>query len=78
LNGVQEAESSNLSTQTISNALPHCRGLELAPLAQLDRVLDYESRGQEFKSLKARHKTADMLHLSAVFVMHRLKQICLS
>ncbi len=26
-----------------------------APVAQLDRVLDYESRGQGFESLLARH-----------------------
>jgi hypothetical protein len=25
-----------------------------APVAQLDRALDYESRGQEFESLRAR------------------------
>jgi hypothetical protein len=25
------------------------------PVAQLDRVLDYESRGREFESLRARH-----------------------
>ena len=28
-----------------------------APVAQLDRALDYESRGQEFESLRARQKT---------------------
>ena len=28
-----------------------------APVAQLDRALDYESRGREFESLRARHKT---------------------
>src|SRR6266436_7282761 len=28
-----------------------------APVAQLDRALDYESRGQEFESLRARHRT---------------------
>src|SRR4029453_3820218 len=27
-----------------------------APVAQLDRALDYESRGQEFESLRARHE----------------------
>src|SRR3954454_6416632 len=27
-----------------------------APVAQLDRALDYESRGQEFESLRARHR----------------------
>ena len=28
-----------------------------APVAQLDRALDYESMGQEFESLRARHLT---------------------
>ena len=35
------------------------RGISLAerqaPVAQLDRALDYESRGREFESLRARH-----------------------
>src|SRR6202035_121500 len=31
---------------------PHAKH---APVAQLDRALDYESRGQEFESLRARH-----------------------
>jgi hypothetical protein len=26
-----------------------------APVAQLDRALDFESRGREFESLRARH-----------------------
>jgi hypothetical protein len=30
-----------------------------APVAQLDRALDYESRGQEFESLRARHYTPE-------------------
>ena len=29
--------------------------IEYALVAQLDRVLDYESRGQGFESLRARH-----------------------
>jgi hypothetical protein len=28
----------------------------IAPLAQLDRVFDYESKGREFESLRARHQ----------------------
>jgi hypothetical protein len=32
---------------------PKCRAKN-APVAQLDRALDYESRGQEFESLRAR------------------------
>src|SRR5258705_7144370 len=31
-----------------------------APVAQLDRALDYESRGQEFESLRARQHLADI------------------
>src|SRR6202163_3836586 len=31
-----------------------------APVAQLDRALDYESRGQEFESLRARHLINDL------------------
>ena len=30
-----------------------------APVAQLDRALDYESRGQEFESLRARQQVFD-------------------
>ena len=32
-----------------------------APVAQLDRALDYESRGQEFESLRARHQINDLV-----------------
>jgi hypothetical protein len=32
-----------------------------APVAQLDRALDYESRGQEFESLRARHSALKAL-----------------
>ncbi len=39
-----------------------------APVAQLDRVLDYESRGQEFESLRAHHFT---FHIHFVFVLIR-------
>jgi hypothetical protein len=44
--------------------VPECSGIGVtvprdkpkhAPVAQLDRALDYESRGQEFESLRARH-----------------------
>ena len=33
---------------------------ENAPVAQLDRALDYESRGQEFESLRARQHLAEI------------------
>ncbi len=29
--------------------------MQYVPLAQLDRAFDYESKGQEFESLRARH-----------------------
>ena len=29
--------------------------IDFAPLAQLDRAFDYESKGREFESLRARH-----------------------
>ncbi|GAV10835.1 hypothetical protein PBN151_0747 [Paenibacillus sp. NAIST15-1] len=31
------------------------RSIMFAPLAQLDRAFDYESKGREFESLRARH-----------------------
>ncbi len=39
-----------------------CRGLALAnaPVAQLDRALDYESRGQRFESFRARHSRSKL------------------
>ena len=37
-----------------------CHGTHSAPLAQLDRAPDYESGGQEFESLRARHFTSDI------------------
>ena len=33
------------------------------PLAQLDRAFDYESKGQEFESLRARHLLRDVAQL---------------
>ena len=47
--------------EMFSECMRHRRALRLqclaknAPVAQLDRALDYESRGQEFESLRARH-----------------------
>ena len=32
-----------------------------APVAQLDRVLDYESRGQRFESSRARHYVIEIV-----------------
>ena len=40
----------------VPSPAPYCDGnVLLVPVAQLDRALDYESRGREFESLRARH-----------------------
>src|ERR1700730_16406960 len=39
------------------------RSAKNAPVAQLDRALDYESRGQEFESLRARHLTSSKTYV---------------
>ncbi len=39
------------------------RPLQYAPLAQLDRAFDYESKGQEFESLRARHFYFERPHI---------------
>ena len=43
-----------------------------APLAQLDRALDYESSGQRFESSRARHLSQGLSHnrLAPFFVMY--------
>ncbi len=35
----------------------------LAPVAQLDRVPDYESGGREFESLRAHHNGIDIIQI---------------
>ena len=42
-----------------------------APVAQLDRALDYESRGQEFESLRARHKAFQLRRFFVTAVRRR-------
>jgi len=42
---------------------PGLPGIACALVAQLDRALDYESRGQEFESLRARHSRPHWDHL---------------
>ena len=37
--------------------------LFLAPVAQLDRALDFESRGQGFESSRARHTSIETINL---------------
>ena len=39
-----------------------------APVAQLDRVLDYESRGQGFESLLARHLGVNVISFAPIFL----------
>ena len=39
----------------LQSAGPASKTLSEAPVAQLDRVLDYESRGREFESSPVRH-----------------------
>ncbi len=41
---------------------------QLAPVAQLDRVLDYESRGREFESSPARHALVQQTFASFAIV----------
>ena len=43
------------------------------PLAQLDRAFDYESKGQEFESLRARHKNFVMRRCGGTGRRARLK-----
>lgn len=44
------------------------------PVAQLDRVFDYESKGRGFESLRARHVVADYVSFATTFLLknHRL------
>ena len=51
-----------------------------APVAQLDRALDYESRGQEFESLRARHfgiklRTPTAAYFSETNILHLRLQL---
>src|SRR5262249_3913428 len=47
-----------------------------APVAQLDRAPDYESGGQEFESLRARHKINDLEFDRPVFCSARKGEYC--
>ena len=44
------------------------------PVAQLDRVFDYESKGRGFESLRARHVVVDYVLFATTFLLksHRL------
>ena len=45
-----------------------------APVAQLDRVLGYEPRGQEFESLRARQKEQPYKSMSVLFLPQRVSR----
>ena len=44
-----------LAKARVEGSNPFFRSILYAPLAQLDRAFDYESKGREFESLRARH-----------------------
>ncbi len=55
--GRGSAVEHRLAKARVAGSIPVVRSIltSYAPLAQLDRVFDYESKGQEFESLRARH-----------------------
>jgi hypothetical protein len=46
----------------------YCLSDERAPVAQLDRVFDYESKGHRFESCRAHHENPLSKPLSGLFV----------
>ncbi len=56
--GRGSAVEHRLAKARVAGSIPVVRSIFLnvfAPLAQLDRAFDYESKGQEFESLRAHH-----------------------
>ena len=55
--GRGSAVEHRLAKARVAGSIPVVRSITTlyAPLAQLDRAFDYESKGQEFESLRARH-----------------------
>ena len=50
--------------------------VDLAPVAQLDRALDYESRGQEFESSRAHHHFTSNIHYrESAFICRGWKEL---
>jgi hypothetical protein len=43
-----------VANEKVAGSNPVFRSIIFAPLAQLDRAFDYESKGREFESLRAR------------------------
>jgi hypothetical protein len=52
--GRGSAVEHRLAKARVAGSIPVVRSI-YAPLAQLDRAFDYESKGREFESLRARH-----------------------
>ena len=52
--GRGSAVEHRLAKARVAGSIPVVRSISYAPLAQLDRAFDYESKGQEFESLRAR------------------------
>ncbi len=52
--GRGSAVEHRLAKARVAGSIPVVRSI-IAPLAQLDRAFDYESKGREFESLRARH-----------------------
>ncbi len=52
--GRGSAVEHRLAKARVAGSIPVVRSI-FAPLAQLDRAFDYESKGREFESLRARH-----------------------
>ena len=53
--GRGSAVEHRLAKARVAGSIPVVRSNYFAPLAQLDRAFDYESKGREFESLRARH-----------------------
>ncbi len=54
--GSGSAVEHRLAKARVAGSIPVFRSIFLfAALAQLDRAFDYESKGQEFESLRPRH-----------------------
>ncbi len=53
--GSGSAVEHRLAKARVAGSIPVFRSINRAALAQLDRAFDYESKGQEFESLRPRH-----------------------
>jgi hypothetical protein len=55
-------------------ASPVARSIHHVPLAQLDRAFDYESKGREFESLRARFSIPQIKQLASCFACEAIIQ----